>query len=168
MSKRGHTQIDSEGTRTRKGMTPGGRRYTAVKDAKGNKQTDVVSSITSWRKKTEAGKEPEKDRTIHRDHFTGPKGGISETYEGAKGPTKVKPGYGKTHTFADGAKIRSGTTPGGRQYSAYKDSTSRKVKVGNMTKETHSGRVVKKKNVSTENEERILKGQTTPKQGYKK
>lgn len=129
----------------------------------------VKSATTTWNKNTlhgEAGKPQHsvKSRVIHEGHSVP---GVTKTFNNVKGPTKPKQGFGKTHTFADGGKVRFGTTPGGRQYKATKYASGyATTKVGGLAKETRPATKygpggVKKVSVSTGRS--VAKGQTKPK-----
>lgn len=148
--------------RTKKGTTPGGRRYSATRGPSG-KTTEVKSGVTTWTKTTKGGK-PEKERQVHKgNHFLNNVLGTPEkTYKGVKGPTKPLTGLGKTESLPSGAKIRRGTTPGGRKYKAVKyQSGWGHTKVGGLSVNTSpSGGKVKASN-STGN--KVAKGQTKPK-----
>lgn len=176
MAKCGQTQIASDGVRTRQGTTPGGRTYKAQmfpskNGNPGGGSVKIKSATTTWNKTTHPGQagKPQassKNRVIHEGHSIP---GISQTFAGAKGPTKPKPGLGKTHTFPDGGKIRQGTTPGGRKYKAVKHASGyESIKVGGIEKVTAPngsnggrGAVSRKMNISTG--QRVAKGQTKPK-----
>lgn len=162
--ERGKTHVDAEGTRMRKGMTPGGRRYEAKKEPSGEKRTEVRSGITTWKKSTApGGHEPMKNRITHDSNIIP---GIRAEYKDKKGPTKVKAGYGKTHQFPDTkTKLRSGMTPGGRQYTTFRhDDGSKNTRVGSFSKFTPSGgRPLKFQRIKGYGEDRVDKGQTKPK-----
>lgn len=136
MKNSGITKIESSPAltkRTRSGTTPGGRSYSSTRVNSSTsgvtKNTKVRSGLTTWGK--HSGPDgSDKVRSVG-----------SGTKFDVKGPTKAKAGFGKTHTFSSGTKIRSGTTPGGKKYksiqhpSGYKSTT-----VGGFQKTTKPAR----------------------------
>jgi hypothetical protein len=147
--------------RTRKGITPGGRNYTSTRDSSGNKSTTIRSRTTTWRKNTDADGS-RKEREVAAGQLYGP-----VLFKGVKGPTTVKRGYKKTHTFEDGGKYRFGKTPGGRTYTVNRYSNGEKItRVGGMYKATDfDGKSVKANHrpTFTRFDNIIEKGQTRPK-----
>lgn len=178
LMKSGKTKISEVGaytTRTRKGTTPGGRTYSSTR-SKGfgggtGKETKVTSGSTFWKKSTS----PEGDTSRLRATTVHPTfGGYIK--EGAKGPTKPKPGYKSgTHTYPDGTKVRSGKTPSGRKYKAVKHSYGTKqTTVGGFTKVTTSGKfgaspIAGREQIGTiSNGKRVVKASTSTGKPFKR
>ena len=150
----------------RSGITPGGRKYTSVRNSHGSdkvvpsKHTEVKSGTTTWTKTSSNGKS-QKNRDINKGHSMAAPGKGLDHFPGVKGPTKPKAGFGKTHTFSDGGKLRQGTTPGGRQYKAVKMSSGwSQTKVGGLAVNKSPGGGKVKINTTGN---KIAKGQTKAK-----
>lgn len=147
--------------KTKKGVTPGGRRYIATRGP-GGKTTEVKSNVTTWTKTTKGG-HSNKERQVHKGNTNlQMMGKMSPPVSGVKGPTKPLAGLGKTESLPSGAKIRRGTTPGGRQYKAVKyESGYGSIKVGGQAMHTSPSGGKVKTSLATRN--KIAKGQTKPK-----
>jgi hypothetical protein len=141
--RKGTTHKFSDGSGSiRKGVTPGGRDYSSIRSKSGDKLTKITSGITTWAKNTAKGLGVNKIRETATNNGFGSK----DAQNIKKGPTRKKAGYGATHTFGDGGKLRQGVTPGGRKYkTTHYAGGIKTTKVGGLVKTTspYSGKSTK-------------------------